>query len=97
MSVRLQVVAVNNMVLNLRDFDHAQMPSTRDSVPELQFASNRFLGNIGAPIKPDQWENDDDIQALPISMNGETSPEAMNERSTAVPFVNVFFLIAHSL
>lgn len=49
----MQIVAVNNMVLNLREFSSERAPSGlgETSIPELQFAANRYLGNVGAPIE----------------------------------------------
>lgn len=50
------------MFLNLRNPDNfsngSKSNTNRSALPELDFAQNRFLGNIGAPVDPDQWDDD---------------------------------------
>ncbi|EIM81794.1 uncharacterized protein STEHIDRAFT_171468 [Stereum hirsutum FP-91666 SS1] len=54
----LQAIAVNVMFLNLRNINGRAEPTDfAPSLPELNFTQNRFLGNIGAPVEPEQWDN----------------------------------------
>lgn len=48
-----------HLILNLRNF-HGESPlndTNTQELPELKFASNRFLGNIGAPLNLNQWDS----------------------------------------
>lgn len=51
------------MFLNRRNHDNlsngSKINTNRSALPEIDFAQNRFLGNIiGAPVDPDQWDDD---------------------------------------
>lgn len=46
-----------HLILNLRNFHGESSDTNTQELPELQFASNRFLGNIGAPLNLNQWDS----------------------------------------
>lgn len=52
------MIAVSNMVLNLRSYDSYVDAGNVGIIPELNYTSNSFLGNIGAPIEPGAGDNE---------------------------------------
>ncbi|KAF9065651.1 hypothetical protein BDP27DRAFT_1424633 [Rhodocollybia butyracea] len=63
-------ILIHHLVLNLRAFashtvQHSgKAPSNTTAPPlsTLDFAENRFLGNIGAPLDYNQWDNIDELK-----------------------------------
>ncbi|EIM81702.1 uncharacterized protein STEHIDRAFT_115077 [Stereum hirsutum FP-91666 SS1] len=55
---------INRLVLNLRMYQRPRygLNTTTKQHSNLAFATNRILGNIGAPLDPDQWDEDYDIE-----------------------------------
>lgn len=91
---------INRLVLNLRLFNDApDAPSTRH-LPEPAFASNRILGNIGAPLNHSQWDSlfDDQVDGDEPVEEGEIEGRVRNELDTLVPVVsnNTFQCILHN-
>lgn len=75
------------MILNLRNPDNYIQGSrnigTVSSLPEIGFAHNRFIGNIGAPVEPEQWGDvieevheeagDDEGESVPAGDQNDTT------------------------
>ena len=61
---RIETILSCRLVLNLRRVAHQQQGqlSAGQSTFQLQFASNGFLGNIGAPLRSidDEWNLDEE-------------------------------------
>lgn len=69
------------------------------SLPELEFAQSRFLGNIGAPLDMDQWSRErqyeeDYVEELTEAADGigvgDLEQLAGDETTTVVPVVRQF-------
>ncbi|EIM86080.1 uncharacterized protein STEHIDRAFT_111622 [Stereum hirsutum FP-91666 SS1] len=84
---------INRLYLNLRAINHQSDTVTpeHNGMPEMAFAQDRFLGNIGAPLDPDWWnaqfdddEGDGDELAI---QDGSITPTGNNGVTTLVPVV----------
>lgn len=61
LSTRALPILTSHLILNLRDMGHTEKTrsiSNLNSLPEPVFATNRFLGNIGAPFDVDRHPGD---------------------------------------
>lgn len=85
---------INRLYLNLRAINHQSDTVTpeHNGMPEMAFAQDRFLGNIGAPLDPDWWnaqfdddEGDGDELAI---QDGSITPTGNNGVTTLVPVVS---------
>ena len=47
---RLPNILISRLMLNLRIFSNSEEMGSRGHLSELNFATNNFLGNIGAPL-----------------------------------------------
>lgn len=93
---------INRLILNLRLFDQHSSKTTTGPVSEVQFGRNRVLGNIGAPIEPQQWETilneyDSEYPIEDVRADTEVShisaAEVQGQVHAAVPTVRILFLI----
>lgn len=98
MVYRLQAIAVNVMFLNLRNINGRAEPTDfAPSLPELNFTQNRFLGNIGAPVEPEQWD-DLDVFEEQLETSGTEDWTATSTAFTAdadVGLIAVSYSVSH--
>ncbi|KAF9060713.1 hypothetical protein BDP27DRAFT_1370308 [Rhodocollybia butyracea] len=92
----LSNLLINHFVLNLRVFSdrtvqHAPSNATAPPLSMLDFAENRFLGNIGAPLDHTQWENVDELENEVEQEHGDiewrVSDNAVDPLTTLVPVI----------
>lgn len=58
-------ILANRLVLNLKQAGHSHMQHEVSSLPSLAFATNSFVGNLGAPFRVnDEDGEDDELQIL---------------------------------
>lgn len=66
--------------------------SEHNGMPEMAFAQDRFLGNIGAPLDPDWWntqfDDDEGDGDEPTVQDGSTTSTGNNGLTTLVPVVS---------
>ena len=67
---RLQNIITCRLVLNLKTFEETRQEASLH-LPSLNFATNSFLGNIGAPLRApgedyDDFDIDDEPSAAPV-------------------------------
>lgn len=82
---------VNMLVLNLRSpHSHRGNSRTRTILPERKYAQNRFLGNIGAPVESEQW--DEDFSTAEEEINNDVNMDGsvceQNPAMTMIPVVS---------
>lgn len=99
---------INRFVLNLRAFSgstvqHSGKGPSNTTVNTLsvpKFAENRFIGNMGAPLDPNQWDELwDDVNEVEDE-GGESSWEILegeNPLTTLVPVVSCVREFAHNI
>lgn len=92
---------ISRLVLNLRTFDPSNeaYSKSRASLPAPEFAQNRILGNIGAPLDADQWDeelfHDEEDADVDNSDHNSDSGRNLNgvgahPTDTMVPVVRLF-------
>lgn len=63
-----------------------------NGMPEMAFAQDQFLGNIGAPLDPDWWNtqfDDDEGDGEELTaQNGSMMPTGNNGLTTLIPVVS---------
>ncbi|KAF9064640.1 hypothetical protein BDP27DRAFT_1450649 [Rhodocollybia butyracea] len=91
-------ILINRLVLNLRAFSsrtvqhsgQAPVSPTAPPLGALDFAENRFLGNIGAPLDYNQWD-DDELESEVDQRDGDTEWEILDNTvdplTTLVPVI----------
>lgn len=95
-------IMINRLFLNLRTFDLSDRAATKSSTRTFSapaFAQNRILGNLGAPLEQDQWDENlfgedvDDSQDPPavrnIDTEGHINEDATNATQTMIPVVGL--------
>ncbi|EIM81700.1 uncharacterized protein STEHIDRAFT_161867 [Stereum hirsutum FP-91666 SS1] len=75
---------INRLVLNLRTFQrprYGRKTTTPKLLDDLAFATNPVLGNIGAPLDPDQWDEEyiEDNEDLESEVLGEVTDQQLGE------------------
>lgn len=81
---RFPNLLINRLVLNLRTFQrprYGRKTTTPKLLDDLAFATNRVLGNIGAPLDPDQWDEEyiEDNEDLESEVLGEVTDQQLGE------------------
>ncbi len=67
--VSLASILTNRLVLNLKQAGNSTMQHEASStLPSLAFATNSFVGNLGAPLRADD-EGDEDVEPQELSNN----------------------------
>ncbi|KAF9078257.1 hypothetical protein BDP27DRAFT_1207250, partial [Rhodocollybia butyracea] len=96
----LENILINRFVLNLRAFSNrtiqhsVKAPSNTTAPPlsVLDFAENRFLGNIGAPLDYNQWDDvdelEDEVEQGDENIELEIPDNTVNPLTTLVPVVS---------
>jgi hypothetical protein len=98
-------IIINHLVLSLRAFSNhtvqcsGRVPSntTTPSLGALDFAENRFLGNIGAPLDYNQWDDADEIENEVEQGIGDIEWEIpatmVDPLTTLVPVVSLYLYL----
>lgn len=103
---RLPNMLVNRLVLNLRQFGHAELghpTSETEELPSIAFEHNRVLGNIGEPLDPGQWDLEHDRDGFEEDGCGGTmdtdmeragkGPQLSNETAVSVVRIQLNFIL----
>lgn len=85
---------INRLVLNLRLFNEAPNAPSSGHLPDLDFAQNRILGNIGAPLDHSQWDSlmDEEVEGEQDAGQDDIDNITGNEVNTMVPVVCLFLI-----
>ncbi|KAF9064634.1 hypothetical protein BDP27DRAFT_1367049 [Rhodocollybia butyracea] len=91
----LSNILINRFVLNLRAFSNqtvqhsgkAPFDTTAPPLSTIDFAENRFLGNIGAPLDYNQWDNADELENEDEDIEWEIVDNMVDPLTTLVPVI----------
>lgn len=83
--VSLASILTNRLVLNLKQAGNSRIQTEASTLPNLAFATNSFVGNLGAPLRvTNEDEEDDELHDL--GNNGHELQE-LDHEGLAAPIV----------
>lgn len=76
-------ILTNRLVLNLKQAGNSHMQYEASTLPSLAFATNSFVGNLGAPFRASN-EGDEDEELHDLGHNGHELQELNHEGQVAL-------------
>ncbi len=83
--IRFASILTNRLVLNLKQAGNLHMQHETSTLPSLAFATNSFVGNLGAPFRVSN--EDDEDEELQDSGNNEHELQQQNHEGQAALIV----------
>jgi len=87
LEVALASILTSRLVLNLKQASNSHMRHEASTLPSLAFATNSFVGNLGAPFRVSNEDDEDDqIQELG---NDEHELQELNREGQGAPILDI--------
>lgn len=81
--VSLAIILTNRLVLNLKQAGDSHLQYETSTLPSMAFTTNSFVGNLGAPFRVDN-EDDEDAELQDLGNNEHELQELNHEGQAAL-------------